>query len=279
MDVLAAIRQRISVRSYADREVDPATLEQLLRFAGTAHHLTDTPPRVALINGVEAVNDVLTFMIGSYGLVLNAPHLLVGVLGEGSEEARTELGFLLEQVVLEATRLDLGTCWITGTYDADRAGNALGLTSEEVAAAVCALGYPAEEGLGDLHTRLVRRLARGHKRKPLTEIVFSRRWGTTWSPQDVDPALVDALAYARLAPSAGNGQPWRFVADVDRLALAMVRPSFIDAGIVMSHVTVAAMAAGVGGDWELRLRDTELTRAYDLPGRVIPVGTFELSGR
>jgi nitroreductase len=279
MDMLAAIRNRISVRSYSDRDVDSTALEQLLRFAGSAPHLTDTPPRVALINGVEAVSDVLTFMIGSYGLVLNAPHLLVGVVSQESEEARTGLGYLLEQVVLEATRLDLGTCWITGTYDADRAGNALGLTLDEVAAAVCALGYPAEEGLGNLHTRLVRRLARGHKRKPPTEIVFSRRWGTPWSPKDVDPALVDVLEYARLAPSAGNGQPWRFVVDGNRLALALVRPSFIDAGIVMSHVTVAAMAAGRCGGWELRLRDPELARAYNLPRRVIPVGTFEFSGR
>jgi nitroreductase len=265
------------VRSYSDREVDPAALEQMLRFARGAHSLARTPPRIALISGVEAVNDILTFMIGSYGLVHGAPHLLVGVMEEDSAEARIDLGYVLEQVVLEATRLDLGTCWITGTYDADRAGNALGLTSDEVAAAVCTLGYRAEEGLGDLHTRLIRGLARGHKRKPLNEIVFSRSWATPWSPQDVDPALADTLEYARLAPSAGNGQPWRFVLDGNRLALALMRPSFIDAGIVMSHVTVAATVTGIGGGWELRLRDTELTRDYSLPGRVIPVGTFEFS--
>ena len=176
MDVLAAIRQRISVRSYSDRDVDSAVLGQLVRFASEIPHLTGTAPRIALISGLEAVNDVLTFMIGSYGLVQNAPHLLVGVMEEDSEEARIDLGYVLEQVVLEATRLGLGTCWITGSYDAERAGSALELTSDEVAAAVCALGYPTERTLGSLHTRLVRRLARGQKRKPLNEIVFSERW-------------------------------------------------------------------------------------------------------
>jgi len=48
---------------------------------------------------------------------------------------------------------------------------------------------------------------------------------------------------------------------------------------VMSHATVAAMAAGAGGDWELRLRDTELARVYNLPRRAVFVGTFGLSGR
>jgi nitroreductase len=277
MDVLAAIRQRISVRSYSDGDVDSAVLGQLLRFASEIPHLTGTPPRVALISGVEAVNDVLTFMIGSYGLVQNAPHLLVGVMEEDSEEARVDLGYVLEQVVLEATRLGLGTCWITGSYDAERAGSALELTSDEVAAAVCALGYPTEKTLGSLHTRLVRRLARGQKRKPLNEIVFSEHWEVPWSSQNPDLALVDMLEHARLAPSASNGQPWRFILEADKLTLAVVRPSFIDAGIVMSHVTVAWAAAGRAGCWELRLRDEATAVRYGLPVRAIPVGTFTFS--
>lgn len=132
MDTLAAIHQPVSIRSYAERRVDPALLERLLAFARDCDHLTDAPPRVALISGVERVKHVLTFVVGSYGLVRNAPHLLVGVLPEETEAARVDLGFFLEQVVLEATQLGLGTCWITGTYDAERAGDAVDLRSGEV---------------------------------------------------------------------------------------------------------------------------------------------------
>jgi nitroreductase len=278
MDVLAAIRRRFSVRSYADRSVDPALLKGLLSFAERAGHVSNVPARVALVSGADAVKDVLTFMIGSYGFVLNAPQLLVGVLAEESETARIDLGYVLEQVVLQATRLGLGTCWITGSYDAERAGNALALTSGEVAAAVCALGYPMEQGFGRLHTRVLRQLARGHKRKPLTEIVFSERWGQPWSPEDADPTLVPILEHARLAPSAHNGQPWRFVVDGDRVTLAVVRPSFIDAGIVMSHVTLACAAVERVGLWELRLRDDAVARRYNLPRRAIPVAAFTYSG-
>jgi nitroreductase len=278
MDVLAAIHHRFSVRSYADRAVDPALLERLLGFAEKADHLTDVPPRVNLITGVDAVRQVLTFMIGSYGLVYNAPHLLVGVLPKESESARVGLGYVLEQVVLEATRLRLGTCWITGNYNAKQAGDAVKMEPEEVAAAVCALGYPTEKGLGRLHTRVIRRLAGGHRRKPLSDIVFSRHWGEPWSPHGADPTLVTILKHARLAPSAHNGQPWRFVVGADQIALATVKPSFIDAGIVMSHVKLASTAAERPGQWELRLRDGTLARTYALPRRAIPVGTFTSSG-
>ena len=46
----------------------------------------------------------------------------------------------------------------------------------EVAAAVLGLGHPSERGWGRIHTGATRRLARGHKRKPLKELVFAERW-------------------------------------------------------------------------------------------------------
>jgi nitroreductase len=277
MDILAAIHQRFSVRSYADRSVAPALLQRLLTAAENVDPVSDVPPRVAVISGADAVKRVLTFMIGSYGLVQNTPHLLVGILPEESEGARVDLGHMLEHVILEATRLDLGTCWITGTYDAGRAGDAVNLAPSEVTAAVCALGYRTEEGLGRVHTQLIRRLAGGHRRKPLTKIVFSERWGEPWSPDGADPALVTALKHARLAPSAHNGQPWRFIVQPDGLSLAVVGPQFIDAGIVMSHVALAAAATEREGHWDLRLRDDTLAEACDLPDRAIPIATFRFS--
>ena len=281
-DILTAMRQRVSVRSYEDRAVETASLERLLGLARTAGHLTGIPPRVALVSGAEQTRHVLSYLIGSYGLVQNPPHLLVGILPQESDVARLDLGYVLEQVVLEATRLGLGTCWVTGSYDAQRAGDAVGLGAGEIAAAVCALGYPAQGRWGRIHSRTVRRLAGGHRRKPLTEIVFSERWGRAWSPEDIDrstqlfeaPALVTALEHARLAPSAANRQPWRFIVRPDCVALALVRAAPIDAGIVMAHFALAWAALGRKGRWELRLGDTRLAQEWGLPQNALPVATF-----
>lgn len=279
MDALSAIRQRVSVRSYGDRPVDPALLERLLALSATTSHLTDVPPRVALVSGMEQVRRILTTMLGSYGLIQNSPHLLAVVMPEESETARLDLGYVLEQVVLEATRLGLGTCWVTGSYDAQRAGDAVGLAPGEVAAAVCALGYPAQGRWGRFHNRTVRWLVSAHRRKPLTEIVFSRRWGARWSPEEADPALVAVLEYARLAPSAVNRQPWRFIAGPDHVTLALTRAAPIDGGIVMAHVALASAALGRAGQWVVRLRDAALAQEGGLPRGTIPVGTFHLHPR
>ena len=274
MDMLSAIHQRFSVRSYRDEPVEPALRSRLLDAAFRAPTLTDVPPRIELISGAESIKQVLTFMIGSYGLVQNAPHLLAGILPEEGELARIDLGYVLEHVVLEATRLGLGTCWITGTFDAERAGDVLDLDPGETAGAVCALGYPTEEGFGRLHTKLIRRLAGGHQRKPLTELVHAHRWGESWTAENTDPALVTILKHARLAPSAHNGQPWRFIVRSDGILLAIVKPRFIDSGIVMSHISIAAAAADYAGTWSVSLRDPDLARKTNLPDNAIPIGIF-----
>jgi nitroreductase len=274
MNLLEAIERRVSVRSYDKRPVETDLLKRLITLSQTADHLTDVAPRVELVSGAEQTQIIISHVIGSYGLVLTPPYLLVGVMPTESDSARIDLGCVLEQVVLEATRLGLGTCWITGTYDAQSAGDTVGLAQGEVAAAVIALGYPSERGWGRVHTSAVRRLARGHKRKPLKEIVFAERWGKPWSPDDADPTLVSVLECARLAPSAVNRQPWRFIVRPDGLALTLVLPKPIDAGIVMAHVALAAEALGRKGQWHVRWRDTEMAQTCGLPHDVTFVGRF-----
>lgn len=273
-DVLETIRCRVSVRSYDHRRVEQRHLERLLALSGTVDHLTAVPPRIALVSGVEYARRVLTFIVGSYGLVLRPPHLLVGVLPEESDEARIDLGYVLEHVVLEATRLGLGTCWVTGSYDARRAGAAVGLAPGEVAAAVCALGHPDEGRLGRFHSRTVRQLAGGHRRKPLTEIVFSERWGEPWSPRSADATVTTTLEHARLAPSATNRQPWRFIVRPEDAVLAVVRQAPIDAGIAMAHFALAATVLGYAGHWQVRLGDANLSHECALPRGAVAVATY-----
>jgi len=274
MNLSEAIERRVSVRSYDERPVDTQHLQRLIALSQTADHLTGAYPRVELVSGAERTQRIISHVIGSYGLVLTPPHLLIGVLPTESELARLDLGYVLEQVVLEATRLRLGTCWITGTYDAQSAGDAVGLAQEEVAAAVIALGIPSGRGWGRIHTGAIRRLAGGHKRKPLKEIVFAGRWGKPWQPEGADATLVSMLEYARLAPSAVNRQPWRFIVRPGDVALAMVHPKPIDAGIVMAHVALAAEALGHNGRWHVRWRDTEMAQTCGLPHDVTFVGRF-----
>lgn len=274
MDVPTSVRLRHSTRRYSDRVVNEQVLEHLLAFAAAAEHLTWPGVRVALVCGREQVAGVLARYAGIYGLVQGAPHLLTGLLPEETDLARLDLGYVLEQVVLEATRLGLATCWITGSYHPDQATRVVRMAPGEIVAAVAALGYPRPDRWARLHDRVARRLAGGHRRRPLETLVHAGRWGQPWSPQQADPAMVEILECARLAPSAGNAQPWRFVMRTGELTLALVEPAPIDGGIVMAHVALAAADLGLPGRWTIRLGDPELAAALSLPMPVVPVGTF-----
>ncbi len=272
-----AIRFRHSTRRYADRSVPDDGLAHLLEFAAQAPHLTDVPPRVTLISGREQVGQILARYIGVYGLVQGAPHLLVGLIPEDSDRARLDLGYVLEQVVLEATRRDLSTCWMTGSYHPERAADRVERRPGEVIAATVALGYAREDRLARLHDSTIRRLVAAHRRRPLEEIVFAGKWGAPWSPTRADPALVEVLECARLAPSAENRQPWRFVVEGGaklRLHLFLTGPSPIDAGIVMAHVALAGAELGWDGHWVLHWQDPALLEMVSAPPGIIPVGTF-----
>jgi nitroreductase len=273
-DALGAMRRRVSTRSYQDRPVDAAILHSLLSAAEGADHVSNAPPRVSLISGTELTSRVLTFVVGSYGLVLNAPHLLAGILPSESPAARVDLGYVLEQVVLQATEFGLGTCWITGTYDSNAAGDAVETSSSEVVAAVCALGRPSETRLGRFHSALVHRLAGAGRRKPLSEIAYLETWGGAWSAEGADPSLVTVLEHCRLAPSAANRQPWRFIVRRDAIALALKRSRPIDAGIVMAHFALAAASLGISGRWELRWSDPSLAVECRLPRTAVLAAVF-----
>jgi nitroreductase len=275
MDVQTAIRRRHSTRRFAKRPAAERTLDRLMDHAAAATHIRHPGARVTLVNGRDRVADILPRYVGIYGLVEGAPHMLIGLLPEETDAARLDLGYFLEQVVLEATRLGLATCWITGSYDPDEAARIVRMEPGESVVAAVAMGYPREDRMARLHDRAVRRLTGGHRRKPLQEIVFDGRWGQAWSPEGEDPDLVEALTCAQLAPSAVNRQPWRFIVGAGEIALALVRPAPIDGGITMSHIALAAQTLGRPGHWSVRLGDPELARELDLPSSGVPVGVWQ----
>jgi len=271
MNVRTAIRVRVSTRRYAGQLVDRPVLDGLLATAAGCAHLVEPGVRVELVSGREEVGQILARYAGVYGLVQGAPHLLVGLIPADTDQARLDLGYVLEQMVLEATRLDLGTCWMTGSYHPQEAATQLEVGPGEEVAAAIALGIPRQDRLARLHDGAVRRVVAGHRRLPLERLVFGGRWGQAWTAEGADPALVEVLECARLAPSAKNRQPWRFLVGAGQLSLALVAPAPIDAGIVMSHVTLARADLGRPGRWEVCLGDPVLARDLGLPASAVPV--------
>ena len=111
IDYVSAIHQRISRRSYLPAPIEEeklAVLKEEIEKANQESGLTIT----FLEDGSEAFDGVK-----SYGMFSGVRSLIVLKGWEETEHLREKAGYYGERLVLAATALGLGTCWVGGTYD------------------------------------------------------------------------------------------------------------------------------------------------------------------
>lgn len=233
---------RRSRREFDPNPVEPALLDALEATCADFRPFADC--RVELIRAPEL--DIFRGIIGSYGKVVGAPHILVMIAEAEPPSAQQHIGYAGEGCVLEATALGLDTCWVGGFFSHRKVGRLVDLASTESVFAVSPVGH-ATVGLSRKE-RFMSRMAHSHRRKPLSAIAEGLH--------DAWPAWAkSAVECARIAPSAVNRQPWRFRMDDGRLVVSKTQgelPSVtkaLDCGIAMLHAELGALAEGVMGRW------------------------------
>ena len=132
----AAIVVRHSARTFTGDAVDPAKLQQLELLCESL-----PAPEVARVVLVREVPDIVfTGFVGSYGRVLGAPSALLMIATESAPSFQESAGYLGEAVILEATSLGLGTCWIAGFFDRAVASTLVPLAPGERVLAISPVG-------------------------------------------------------------------------------------------------------------------------------------------
>jgi len=238
-DWYQAIFLRHSRRSFMPRrpeEEKVAGLEDLCRsfrpFPGAKAEFVRSSPE-----------EVFKGFIGSYGKISGAPYYMafIGLKGGAGEG----VGYTGEGLVLAATTLGLGTCWVSGFFRPEAVTAGLVLEKDERVYAVTPVGYAERDY--SVKDRIYRTLAGSRKRKPLSQICEGTA-ADAWQEQ--------ALEAARLAPSAANRQPWLFGLEPGSITVRTAGskdsrryPKRLDCGIAMLHLELGALAAGVPGRW------------------------------
>ncbi|MBR2286868.1 MAG: nitroreductase family protein, partial [Clostridia bacterium] len=109
------IKRRKSVRAYAPRPLSSADrqgLQDLLAEEKNTPEIFAAPLSFPLLESRENGKDV---PLGTYGVIRNAPAFIV-ISTANRAEAMEAIGYRFERIVLEATRMGLGTCWLAGTF-------------------------------------------------------------------------------------------------------------------------------------------------------------------
>lgn len=263
--VTEIIKQRSSRRSYRDQPLDTAIKQQLMEFlAGNHAGPFASPARFLLVAAQPGDSDTLKGL-GTYGFIKGARAFIVGAV-KHSEKNLEDYGYLMERIILFATDLGLGTCWLGGTFNKSNFSKKIEAAEDELVPAVSPVGYIAEKR--SLTEHLVRWGANSKMRHPWETLFFHETFDTPLSGQ-IAGAYAAPLEMVRIAPSASNKQPWRIVKEPgkpifhfylqrskgyeksgERFNMADLQR--LDMGIAMCHFELSAKEINLHGTWEIK---------------------------
>ncbi len=258
------IRRRYSCRTYLPEPIAAAQQRRLIEFmAADAAGPLGSQARFALLAAAPGDASALK-RLGTYGFIKGATGFIVGAVRRAPNDLE-DYGYLLERVVLTATGLDLGTCWLGGTFTRSSFVRRFGgLRRGETMPAVVSVGL-----IGDDGSERIREREEGSRRLPSSELFFERGFD---EPLDLGRAgaYAEALEAVRTAPSATNKQPWRIVRDgafwhfyLRRTkgygkgsalftVLRIADLQRVDLGIAMCHFELVAREYDAAGSWGVR---------------------------
>jgi nitroreductase len=256
------VRQRFSCRSYAPEPIGGHERKQLEEaLAAVARGPLGSPMRFRLIAATAEDNQSLRGL-GTYGFIRGATGFIIGAAPQ-SHFFLEDYGCRLEQIVLLATDLGLGTCWLGGTFTQSSFAAKISRTKREVIPAVVAIGRIADPEQAKPDG--IRRLAGSDRRLPWNVLFYQDSFASPLAREAAGP-YAEPLEMVRLGPSASNKQPWRILragnawhfylqwtkgyrAGFFQRILRLADIQRIDTGIAMCHFELAARELGLRGEW------------------------------
>ena len=173
MEVFEAISRRRSVRAYSGAPVADDQLARFLEAARLAPSWKDYQCWNAVVltdrGDIRRLGELLRYNPGRE-VFDTVPCFIVFTADPGRSGVRddkpyymTDVGIAMENAVLAATDMGLGTCWI-GAFTEGPIKEFLGIPEEMRVVALTPLGVPAEA-------------PEARPRRPMEEAVFYGRWG------------------------------------------------------------------------------------------------------
>ena len=234
MDVLQAIDQRISCRAYREQPLTEDALDQLRACVDMAN--AEGGLRMVLVGPHEGGANLKL----AAAMFSGQPSTYLALVAANDEASRDRLGYYGERVVLLATQLGLGTCWVAGTYD--KASVTVELHPHETLHGVIPIGYPAAKT--PLKQRTVRAALRKRNKKP-QELYRDYANAPAWVQAGIDAVIK--------GPSAVNGQPVVFANSSDGIIATLPKVKsgveLLDLGIAKLHFELGAAQQDVEGTW------------------------------
>lgn len=169
MEFMDLINGRYSVRRYKSKTVEGEKLEKIMEAVRVAPTAANKQPFKFIVMNTAGREDELKTIYGAEWFT-QAPLVICGcavpeegwIRSDGKNYSEVDVTIAMDHLILEATSLGLGTCWIAA-FNADAARKVLNLPEGVEPVLFTTLGYPDDE-------------PRPKTRKELSQIVRYEHW-------------------------------------------------------------------------------------------------------
>ena len=175
MDVFDVIKTRKSVRKYIEKPIEQDKLEQILTAAQLAPSWRNGQCwKFLVVTGIEKKRELIRCTSVFNQSWMGKEYAIIVACGNPEQSGNrnqqhyylVDVAIAMEHLILAATALGLGTCWIGG-FEENEVKELLKIPENFRVIAMTTLGYPAQkEGIVGTITKNV---VKSYNRKPLSE--------------------------------------------------------------------------------------------------------------
>lgn len=213
MDLMDAMKERHSVRSYKEKPIEGDVKTELLSCIEQCNK--ESGLHIQLITDEPQAFSGFMAHYGKFNGVTN----YIAMIGKKDSGLEEKCGYYGEKIVLKAQQLGLNTCWVALTYS--KVKTAFQINRGEKLCLVIAVGYGETNGIG-------------HKTKPSEAVMKAAAPVPEWFQKGIEAAL--------LAPTAMNQQKFLFTLTGNSVT-AKAGTGFytkVDLGIAKYHFEIGA---------------------------------------
>lgn len=264
-DVVTVISKRFSCRSY---QAEPISNDKQKIVVDFIDSLTPGPfgnkPKFHLVAANKEDRNSLKDL-GTYGFIKDPTGFIIGSINDGIK-SQEDYGYQMEQIILLATSIDLGTCWLGGSFTRSSFARKINCPNGENIPAVTAIGEIKDRQ--QARNGLIRRQVGADQRLDWNQLFFNGTFSQSLDKKDAGE-WEPVLEMVRIGPSASNKQPWRIIRQGNDWHFYLCRTKGyrensltrflgvadmqkIDMGIAMSHFELTARELGYSGKWFLQ---------------------------
>lgn len=247
---IETIKTRKSVRTYDGKPIEPEKRKALEEYLATIKNPVNVPVELKLLDGEK---DHLS------STVITGTDTWIGGKVSLVPDAEMAYGYSLENALLYAASLGLGTVWLAVTIDRPAFEKAMNVNDEEVMPAISPVGYAAKKR--STRESLMRKGLKSDKREDFSTLFFKDDFSQPLTEEEAGKWEVP-LNCVRWAPSATNKQPWRLVVSEEGNVIHFYKKHTrkddkgssidiqkVDIGIAMCHLEIAAKEQGLNGQF------------------------------